>query len=98
MDTSRMTKVEIFGRLYNLRGEGDTAYLVRLAAYVDQKMRQVATTTGTVDTLKVAILAALNVADELHQLKSRCEKTDCLIAEKTEELDGILNEILQHSR
>ncbi|MFC2173566.1 cell division protein ZapA [Acidobacteriota bacterium] len=90
-----MTKVEIFGRLYNLRGEGDSSYLIQLAAYVDQKMRQVAKTTGTVDTLKVAILAALNIADELHQLKTRCEKTDFLISEKTEELSGILDTILQ---
>jgi len=57
------TAVTIFGRTYHLRGEGDPEYLGRLAAVVDRAMCEVAESTGTADTLKVAILAALNVAD-----------------------------------
>jgi cell division protein ZapA len=56
-------KVEILGRQYNIAGIGDRAYLEKLARYVDSQMRQIVETTGTVDTLKVAILAALNMAD-----------------------------------
>lgn len=59
-----ITTVTIYGRTYNLRGDGDPAYLARLAHLVDQKMREVADSTGTADTMKVAILAALNLADE----------------------------------
>jgi cell division protein ZapA len=62
--SSHLVQVEIFGQSYNLRGEGATAYLQELATYVDRRMREVAEATATVDSLKVAILAALNIADE----------------------------------
>jgi len=56
-------RVEILGRQYNITGISDRAYLEKLAEFVDSQMRQIVKTTGTVDTLKVAILTALNVAD-----------------------------------
>src|SRR5262245_10970910 len=62
--SSHLVQVEIYGQSYNLRGEGATTYLQELAAYVDRRMREVAEATATVDSLKVAILAALNIADE----------------------------------
>ena len=62
--TSHLVQVEIYGQTYNLRGEGDTPYLQELAACVDRRMRDVAEATATVDSLKVAILTALNIADE----------------------------------
>jgi cell division protein ZapA len=58
------TPVTIYGRTYYLRGDGDPAYLDELADLVDAKMRGVAEATGAADTLKVAILAALNIADD----------------------------------
>jgi len=58
------TAVQILGRSYRLRGDGDPAYLAELAELVDGKMREVEAATGTVDTLKVAILASLNLADD----------------------------------
>jgi cell division protein ZapA len=68
-DTSRTaaedsTPVTIFGRTYHLRGGGDGGDLTELADLVDQKMQEVAEATGTADTLKVAILASLNIADD----------------------------------
>src|SRR5262245_28208911 len=62
--SSHLVQVEIYGQSYNLRGEGATNYLQELASYVDRRMREVAEATATVDSLKVAILAALNIADE----------------------------------
>jgi cell division protein ZapA len=64
LEEARSTPVTIFGRTYQLRGAGDPGYLAELAADVDRKMKEVADATGTADTLKVAILAALNIADE----------------------------------
>ena len=58
------TAVTIFGRTYSLRGEGDPAHLAQLAGEVDRRMREIANATGTADTLKVAILTALNIAEE----------------------------------
>jgi cell division protein ZapA len=58
------TPVNIYGRTYHLRGGGDEEYLAELAGHVDARMREVAGATGTADTLKVAILASLNIADD----------------------------------
>lgn len=59
-----LVQVEIYGQSYNLRGDGEAGYIQDLASYVDRKMREVSEATSTVDSLKVAILAALNIADE----------------------------------
>ncbi len=64
---SHLVQVEIYGQSYNLRGEGEVGYMQELARYVDGKMREVSEATATVDSLKVAILAALNIADESRQ-------------------------------
>lgn len=63
------TAVTIFGRTYHLRGDGDPGYMQELAQEVDRRMRDVAAATGTADTLKVAILAALNITDEFIQAR-----------------------------
>ena len=59
-----LTQVDIFGQQYTLRGEGDPQYIKSLTKFVDSKMREVTEGTSTVDSLKVAILAAINIADE----------------------------------
>ena len=66
-EQNHLIQVEIFGQSYNLRGEGEVGYIQDLATYVDRRMREVADATSTVDSLKVAILAALNIADESRQ-------------------------------
>ncbi len=62
--------VEIYDQTYHLRGT-DPAYMQELAGTVDGKMRAVAAHGGTVDSLRVAVLAALNIADELRQVRER---------------------------
>lgn len=69
VEGSGPTPVTIYGRTYYLRGDGQSGYLSELAEIVDGRMRQVAEATGTADTLKVAILAALNIADECLQAR-----------------------------
>ena len=64
--------VEIYDQIYQLRGP-DAAYIERLAGVVDDKMRKVSAHGATVDSLRVAVLAALNLADELVTLKARHE-------------------------
>ena len=62
--------VEIYDGVYQLRGV-DTQHIARLAAMVDGKMRAVSAHGATVDSLRVAVLAALNIADELEELRER---------------------------
>jgi cell division protein ZapA len=64
-----VTPVTIYGHTYHLRGNEDGKYLIELASLVDRKMREVAEATGTADTLKVAILSALNLADDCIQAR-----------------------------
>jgi len=60
-------KVEIFGQGLSLRTDGDEERLFELARFVDSKMQEVAKGTSSVDTVKIAILTALNIADELFE-------------------------------
>ena len=69
-------RVEIYNQTYNIRSDGDNDYILRLAEYVDGKMREISSGTLTVDSLKVAILAALHIADEYHQLKNKKKKSN----------------------
>ena len=66
MVTVRAT-VEIFGQRLGLRADGDASRLHELAGFVDQRMREVADRTTSADTVKIAVLTALNIADELFQ-------------------------------
>ena len=69
---SSSIRVEIYDESYHLRGS-DTAYIQHLAEVVDAKMRAIAQHTTTVDSLRVAVLAALNIADEYYQLRRKYE-------------------------
>jgi cell division protein ZapA len=86
--------VEIYGQTYNLRGEGDTSYITDLAAFVDRKMREVSDTTATVDSLKVAILAALNIADEHFQIKDAQHERHRGTAQRLQRLVELLDRAL----
>jgi cell division protein ZapA len=66
MATVRAT-VEIFGTRLGLRSDGDAERLEELARFVDSRMREVADRSSSVDTVKIAVLTALNIADELFQ-------------------------------
>ena len=69
---AQSVSVDIYDQIYNLRGT-DPAYIERLAAIVDTKMRAVSAQGNTVDSLRVAVLAALNIADELCTARQRLD-------------------------
>jgi len=77
-------KVQIFGQTYAIRGELDEDYVQKLAAYVDEKMRAIADATATVDTQKLAVLAALAIADELHSTQKERGDREELLREQAE--------------
>lgn len=88
------TSVEIYGQTYNVRGEGDPNYLAELARFVDSRMRDVAAQVATVDPAKIAILAALNIADEFSRYRKEREDAVGIWIEKTEEITSRLNEVM----
>ena len=87
--------VEIFGATYHVRGEHDRDYLQTLADLVDAKMREIGGRAKTVDTGKIAILTALNLADELFRSNQQQEGERVRIMEKVAELTGELTEALE---
>jgi len=88
------TSVEIFGQTYNVRGEGDPNYLAELARFVDSRMRDVAAEVATVDPVRIAILAALNIADEFSRYRKEREDAAGVWVEKTEEMSNRLGKII----
>jgi cell division protein ZapA len=66
-------QVEIFGQTYSVKAGGDAAYVQKLAAFVDEEMKDVSRASGAVDSLRVAVLAALNLADECLRLRQAAE-------------------------
>ena len=94
MDRNESTTVEIFGSTYSVRGEGDPDYLLELARFVDSRMRDVAAKVSTVDPMKIAILAALNIADEFSRFRREREDAEGIRIVKTEEISDRLSKVL----
>jgi cell division protein ZapA len=94
--------VDIYGQLYHLRGS-EPQYLERLADMVDAKMRAVAGHGTTVETLRIAVLAALNLADEVHRARQRydqlagsLEESTTVVRSRTGSLSGLLDSVLDY--
>jgi cell division protein ZapA len=93
--SSPTIRVEIYNQTYNIRSDGDTEYIIQLAEFVDSRMREISSGTLTVDSLKVAILAALHIADELHRLKNMHEQADSQLAARSAECADMLDRLLK---
>ncbi len=96
--------VEIYDQPYHLRGQ-DPAYIERLAGLVDGKMRAVASQGATVDSLRVAVLAALNIADQYVALQAKyrslagnMHETETSIRNRAHSLAGLLDTVLVEER
>ncbi len=90
-------RVIIYDQEYHMKGELDPEYIEKLAQYLDAKMRSIAGRTRTVDSLRVAVLAGLNIADEYHQLKAKHENTTKEVNQKVGEYNDVLDQILKHA-
>ena len=90
-------RVEIYDQVYNLRGV-DAEYIMKLAEFVDGKMRTVGEQTSTIDSLRLAVLAALNIADEYHILKMKYDLLAGEFNRRAGQLAGALDEVLQDER
>ncbi len=89
-------RVEIYDESYNLRGS-DPIYIQHLGEVVDAKMRAVAQHTSTVDSLRVAVLAALNLADDYCQLKRKYEGIESEYTSRASHLGRALDSALDEA-
>jgi cell division protein ZapA len=96
-DDGRLIPVEIHGQRYPIRSALEPEYVARIAAYVDERMRLAAETTPGSDSLRLAVLAALNLADELFRLREAGNVRDGQLAERAGQLEEMLDRILMAS-
>ena len=88
---TRVVPVEIHGQQYPIRSTLDPAYVAELAAYVDEKMRLASREAPGSDTLKVAVLAALNIADEFFRARDEQRLGHDQLASRARELERMLD-------
>jgi cell division protein ZapA len=91
MTESRVVHVEIHGQRYPVRSSLDQAYVAELAAYVDEKMRLAMRECPQGDSLKIAVLAALNVADEFFRARDDMRSGHDTLAHRAGELERMLD-------
>lgn len=87
----KIIEIEIYGQKYKIRvkGEEDEKYISHLTSYVDQKMREVAVKSKSVDTLKIAVLASLNIADEFFLSQKKMDQLNEVIGHMENEIEGL---------
>ena len=94
MSDGNVIPVEIHGQRYPIRTTLDPEYVARLAAYVDEKLRAAGDAMQGSDPLRVAVLTALNIADELFRCRDTTDATTGELAERAGELEKMLDRIL----
>jgi cell division protein ZapA len=93
-----VVQVEIFGHAYTIRGEANQEYILEVAAFVDRKMREITEKLPVASLSKVAILASLNIADELFKERARRETEERDLRDfstRTAHLTAVLDEVIQ---
>jgi cell division protein ZapA len=93
-EVGRVIPVEIHGQRYPIRSTLDPEYVARLAAFVDEKIRAAGESTATGDPIRLAVLAALNIADELFRCRDVTDARDGQLAERAGELERLLDRVL----
>lgn len=84
-------EVTILGQKYTIKGDADEEYIRKLAAFVDGKLKEVYSASASITPLRAAILASLNIADELHKLQEAEESIARNIEERANALTGLFD-------
>ena len=93
----KIIDIEIFGQKYRIRvkGDEDEKYIGHLTSYVDQKMHEVAVKSKSADTTKIAVLAALNIADELFLSQKKLDQLNEAIGHMETEIESLEVHLLE---
>ena len=94
-DASDTVSVEIRGQRYPIRSRLDAAYVSELAHYVDESMQKAADATSAVDTARLAVLAALNIADDYFQCRERRDVGQDVLLQRTRAIEHLVDEALR---
>ena len=94
----RVVHVDIHGQRYAVSSELDPAYISELAAYLDEKMRLASLEIQSADSLRVAVIAALNVADEFFRARADGSGIEGKLMARTAEIERLLDDVLSGAR
>lgn len=92
--SARVVSVEILGQHYSIRSTLSEAYVNHLAAYVDQKIRSAADVAPTTDTVRLVVLAALNIADERFHAQADSHEDGEMVLDRLARLEKLVDEAL----
>lgn len=93
-----VTTVQIFGQEYKIRGFEDKSYVQRVAGYVDERMRELSQASSSLSQERLAVLTALNIADELFQESKRSSEKLLSVEQRTDALIAQLDQCLLAER
>jgi len=89
-----LVPVQIFGQRYPIRSALDPHYVQELAAYVDERMRAAADQSPAGDSLRLAVLAALNIADEAFRVLDAEDGRPATLSDRLAQIEGLIDEAL----
>ncbi len=92
-DSHKSIQIEIYGQRYTLKGQAPEAYVKELADYLDRKMQEVATASNVNTLSKIAILAALNITDELFQQRRVLQQKDVVLKKAERRVSDLIDSI-----
>ena len=98
MESKNVVQVQIFGQSYSIRGEADQGYIQDVAAYVDRKMREITEKVPVTSLSKVAVLASLNIADELFKERATNDDRQRWLDHHAARLNAVLEEVLEDGK
>ena len=95
---SRVVHVDIHGQRYAVRSDLDAQYIGELAAFLDEKMRAAACELASADPLRIAVIAALNISDELHRARAEASGAEHRAHARALEIERIVDAVLDDAR
>jgi cell division protein ZapA len=95
---SKVVQVEIHGQPYAVRSDLDPQYISELAAYLDEKMRAAALELASADPLRIAVIAALNISDELQRARSDKTGIEDRVSRRAAEIERLVDSALNEAR
>lgn len=96
--STRVVNVEIHGQRYAIRSELEPQYIGELAAFVDEKLRLTAREVQTTDQVRIAVLAALNIADELFRARDDASGADGRMRARAAEIERLVDAVLDEAK
>ena len=94
-DPSRIVTVEIMGQRYPIRSALDVEYITLLASYVDEKIQSATELSTGGDTVRIAVLTALNIADEYFRARDSNTHLGNDLQKRATEIEQIVDRALE---